>query len=109
MGLQENLRQISEWSQRREIPFHVNKSHILQVGTRNQKIDYEMNDTKLESVQRVKDLGVAIASNLKFFQQCKDATGKAYRMLGFKNRNFTFKNKDVILPLYISLMSPHLE
>ncbi len=68
-----------------------------------------MNGTKLESVQCVRDLGVTIASNLKFSQQCKDAAGKANRMLGFINRNFSFKNKDVILPLYISLVRPHLE
>ncbi len=29
--------------------------------------------------------------------------------MGFINRNFSFKNKDVILPLYISLVRPHLE
>ncbi len=68
-----------------------------------------MNGTKLESVQCVKDLGVSIASNLKFSQQCKDAAGKANRMLGFINRNFSFKTKDVILPLYTSLVRPHLE
>ncbi len=67
-----------------------------------------MNGTKLESVHCVKDLGVTIASNLKFSQQCKDAAGKS-RMLDFINRNFSFKNKDVILPLYISLVRPHLE
>ncbi len=47
------------------------------VGTRNQKFDYEMNDIKLDSLQYVKDLGVSIASNLKFSQQCKDAASKA--------------------------------
>ncbi len=30
-------------------------------------------------------------------------------MLGFINRNFSFQNKHVILPLYISLVRPHLE
>ncbi len=35
-----------------------NLFHILQIGTRNQKFDYEMNGTKLESVQCVKDLGL---------------------------------------------------
>ncbi len=89
--------------------FNVNKCHILQVGTRNQKLEYDMNGVKLESVQCVKDLGVTIASSLKFSQQCKDAAGKANRMLGFINRNFSFKNKDVILPLYISLVRPQLE
>ncbi len=68
-----------------------------------------MNGTKFESVQCVKDLGVSIPLSLKFSQECKDAAGKANRMLGFINRNFSFKNKDVILPLYISLVKPHLE
>ncbi len=68
-----------------------------------------MNGTKLESVQCVKDLGVPVVSSLKFSKQCKDAAGKANRMLGFVNRNVSFKTKDVILPLYTSLVRPHLE
>ncbi len=68
-----------------------------------------MNGTKLESVHCVKDLGVSVASSLKFSQQCKNATDKANRMLGFINRNISFKTKDVILPLYTSLVRPHLE
>ncbi len=102
MSLQEDLRKISEWSQRWGMPFNVNIWHILQVGTRNKKSEYEMNHSKLESVQCVKDLGVRIASSLEFSQQCKDATGKANRVLGFINRNFMFKNEEVILPLYVS-------
>ncbi len=39
MSLQEDLRKISEWSKRWEMPLSVNKCHILQVGTRNQKFD----------------------------------------------------------------------
>jgi hypothetical protein len=109
ISLQEDLNKISEWSHRWEMPFNVNKCHILQVGTRNQKFNYEMSGVKLESVHCIKDLGVTIASSLKFSQQCKDAAGKANRMLGFINRSFSFKNKDVILPLYISLVRPHLE
>ncbi len=83
------------------MPFNVNKCHILQVGTRNQKFDYEMNGVKLDSVQYVKDLGVSTASNFKVSRQCKDAASKANRMMGFINSNFSFKNKDMILPLYI--------
>ncbi len=78
-------------------------------AARHQKCDYEINGVKLESVQCVKDLSVTIASKLKFFQQCKDAAGKANRMLDFINRNFSFKNEDVILLLCISLIRPHLE
>ncbi len=68
-----------------------------------------MNGTKLESVQCVKEIGVTVASTLKFCQQCIDAEGKANRMLVFITRNFTFKNKDLILPLHINSVRPHLE
>ncbi len=82
----------------------------MQVGTRSKKkIEHEMNGNKLQSLQCVKDLGVLVASGLKFSKQCKDAGGKANRMLGFMNRNISFKTKDVILPLYTSLVRPHLE
>ncbi len=109
MSMQEDLRKISKWSQRWEMSFNVNKYHVLQVGTRTQKFDDEMNGTTIESVQCFKDIGVTIASIMKFFQQCKEAAGKANRMLGFIKRNFSFKNKDVILPLYTSLVRPQLE
>ncbi len=59
-----------------------------------------MSGEKLESVHCVKDLGVTITSSLKFSQQCKEAAGKANRMLDSIKRNFSFKNKDIILPLY---------
>ncbi len=55
-------------------------------------IDYELNDVKLDSVQWVKDLGVSIASNLKFSRQCKYTVGKVNRILGFINWIFSFKN-----------------
>ncbi len=66
-----------------------------------------MRGVKLKSIQCVEDLGVKNASNLKFSQQCIDAANIANKMLGFININFLFKNKDVILPHYISLVMPH--
>ncbi len=68
-----------------------------------------MNGVKIESVQCVKDLGVTITSKLKFSQQSKDAAVKVNRMLGFINSNFSCKNKDIIPPLYINSVRPHLE
>ncbi len=76
MSLQEDLRKISEWSRRWKMPLNVNKCHILQVGTRNKKKNKdEMNSTKLDIVHCVKDLGVTVAFNFKFSQQCNDAAG----------------------------------
>ncbi len=67
-----------------------------------------MNGVKLESVQCVENLGATIASSLKFSQKCRDAAGTANRMLSFISRNSLLRT-DIILPLFISLVSPHLE
>ena len=107
--LQDDLQKISNWSEKWEMPFNINKCQILHVGSRNKKFDYDLCDEKLKSAQSVKDLGITVESNLKFSKQCKEAAGKANRMLGFIKRNFTFKSKDIILPLYNSLVRPHLE
>ncbi len=58
-----------------------------------------MGGVKLENIDCVKDVGVMITLNLKFFQHCKETVCKANRMLGFINRNFSFKNKNTILPM----------
>ncbi len=108
-SLKEDLRTISAWCDRWGMPFNVNKCHILQVRTRNKKYEYEMGGVKLESVQCVKDLGFTITSNLEFSQHCKEVACKANKMLGFITKNFSFKNKNIILPMYISLVRPHLE
>ncbi len=68
-----------------------------------------MGGVKLERIHCVKDIGVTITSNLKSSQHCKEAARKANKMLGFINRNFSFKIKDIILPMYISSVKPHLE
>ncbi len=59
-------------------------------------------------VLNLKAFHVKIVSNLKSFQQC-NAANKANTMLGFINKNFSLKNKDVILSLYNNLVRPHLE
>ncbi len=56
MCLQEDLRKFPEGSERWEMPFNVNKCHLLRVGTRNQKFECEMNGVKLESVYNTPDL-----------------------------------------------------
>ncbi len=60
----------------------VDKCQVLQFGTRNKKFDYEMRGVQLKSLQCVKDVGVKIASHLKFSQQCTDAANKANRIFG---------------------------
>ncbi len=89
--------------------FDINMCQILQVGSRNIKKDYEMCGVKIESVHSVKDIGVTVASNVKFSQQCNKSVKKANMMIGLTKRIFSFKNKDIIQTLYSSFVRPHLE
>ena len=107
--LQDDLNKITEWSTKWQMPFNINKCQILQVGSANKKYEYNMMGQNIATTPTVKDLGVTISTNLKFSQQCNEAAKKANRMLGFIKRNFTYKSKDIILPLYNSLVRPHLE
>ncbi len=52
---------------------------------------------------------VSFEASHKFSKQCKDAAGKANRMLGFINRNISLKTKDVMLPQYTSLVRSHMK
>ncbi len=104
ISLQEDLRKISEWSQRWEIPLNANKSHVLQVGTRNQKFDYEMNSTNRKRAICQRPPRSYCVYPHYFFQQCKEV----HRMLAFINRNFSLK-ENVVLPLYISFVKLHQE
>ena len=56
-----------------------------------------------------KDLGVIFSSDLKVRRQCEEAYSKASQMLGLINRTIQFKNPKVLLPLYKSIVRPHLE
>ena len=68
-----------------------------------------MNGVVINKATEQKDLGVIVDNKLKFSKQCVEAANKANKVLGFISRTFDYKSKDVILPLYKSLVRPHLE
>ncbi len=63
-----------------------------------------MYSVKIECVQWVKDHGTTTAFNLKVSWQCK-----TNRMMGFINRDFSFNDNGIILPIHYSLLRPHLK
>ncbi len=65
------------------MPFNIKKCQILQVGSSDIMEDYKMCGIKIESVHSVKDLGVTVASNLKFSQLCNESVKKSNQNDGF--------------------------
>ena len=56
-----------------------------------------------------RDLGVIITDDLKVASNCQAAYGKASRALGMIKRSIVFKSREILLPLYKSLVRPLVE
>jgi len=89
--------------------FNADKCRVIHMGYNNKLAEYHMNDVKLECVSEEKDLGVIISEDLKCEKQCSEAVKKANIIMGMIKRNFIDRSKEAIIPLYKSLVRPHLE
>ena len=48
-------------------------------------------------------------ANMKVSEQCTIAASKGNQILGMIRRNRTYKEKSLIIPLYKTIVRPHLE
>jgi len=99
--IQQDLHSLVEWSDKWKMVMHL--------GKQNKRFDYYMNNQKLDVVNEEKDLGVLITDDLKSSSQCRQAYGKASRVLGIISRTISYKTPTVLLKLYKTLVRPHLE
>ena len=90
----------------------ISRLHLvkcLHIGQANAKKNYLMNNTVLLSTEREKDVGVVVSSDMKVSEQCGIAARKGNQILGLIRRNIAYRDKRLIIPLYMSLVRPHLE
>ena len=108
-SLQNDLNKAMEWAENWGMEFNKNKCKIMHVGNKNKKAHYFMGGEQIQSVEQEKDLGVIITNDIKVSNQCIKAAASANRTLGMIKRTFTSRSRNIIVPLYKSLIRPHLE
>jgi len=107
--LQDDLSKLVNWSKKWQMQFNTTKFKILHVGKTNQRFQYMMDNQVLESVTEERDLVILVSSDLKVSANWVAAYNKANKILDMINQTITFRSKDIIVPLYKSLVRPLVE
>jgi len=109
IAMQEDLNKLMAWSETWQMNFNVSKCAVMHLGCNNIESNYKMGEADLSCVSDQRDLGVIITDDLKWGRQCDEAFKRASRTIGFVNRNFHCRNKEIIIPIYKAMIRPLVE
>ena len=109
MELEEDINKLVEWSNKWQMSFNVDKCSVMHIRHNNMQSNYNMSNQQLPTKDQQQDLEIITTKDLKWRKETENSCKTANRVLRFITRNFRYKNKELILPVYKSLVRPHLE
>ena len=81
----------------------------MHIGRNNIQHNYTMANQQLIAEEEQRNLGITITRDLKWQKQTAKRRKTATRVLGLIARNINYRSTELMLPLYKSLVRPHLE
>ncbi|KAF7236378.1 Heterogeneous nuclear ribonucleoprotein M [Varanus komodoensis] len=109
LWIQKDLDRLWKWAGDNRVAFNVDKCKVLHLGHRNRCHKYRLGDKWLESSTFERDLGVLVDCRLNMSQQCDAVVKRANATLGCVARSVASRSREVLLPLYTTLVRPQLE
>ena len=109
---QEDHDKLHQWSQRNRMDFNAKKCTIMRISGKQVPFTngVHMNDTVLEEVKEIKDLGILTDCSLSWNSHTDMITAKANRMLGLIKRTCKdLKDTATLKILFCSLVRSNLE
>ena len=107
--LQSSLNSLSSWSEKWGVGFNCGKCGVMHLGKNNPNYKYTLNNKPLNVTLSEKDLGVHVDPLLNFQDHIDIKVKKARQIAGLVSRTITYKSRDIMVPLYKSLVRPILE
>ena len=89
--------------------FNVGKCSVMHIGHKHIQGNYNTSNQQLSTTDQQLNPGIIVTKDLKWQKQTENRRNTAHRVLRFMGRNFRYKNTELILPLYKSLVRPHPE
>ena len=105
--IQQDVKKLESWAGRNLMRFNKSKCRVLHLGRNNCMHQYRFADDLLERNSAEKDLGFLVDRRLSVSQQCVLVAKKASDILGCIKKSMASRSREVILPLYSTLVRPH--
>ncbi|CAM5115817.1 unnamed protein product [Eretmochelys imbricata] len=107
--IQRDLDKLEDWAKRNLMQFNKDKCRVLHLGRKNPVHLYRLGTKWLWQQFCRKGPRVTVDKKLDMSQQCALVAKKANGILGCISRGIASRSRDVIVPLYSTLVRPHLE
>ncbi|CAM4550617.1 unnamed protein product [Caretta caretta] len=107
--IQRDLDKLEDWAKRNLMRFNKDKCRVLHLGWKNPMHYYRLGTKWLRGSSAEKVLGVTVDKKLDMSQQCALVAKKANGILACISGGIVSRSRDVIIPLYSTLVRPHLE